>query len=186
MRVSVFGLGYVGTVSAACLSQQGHSVIGVDVNPQKVNLVNRGKSPIVERDVDELLAEANSQGRLSATVNSFDAVMDTDVSLICVGTPSKPNGSLNLDYVRQVASEIGHALRYAPEFGLNQQNHVWGQQYRGPLPTWMGYVLWPNETQPMVQCSPIGADSYRLTVQTDKIKYDILFDEHKVTLEKTI
>ena len=118
MKIAVFGLGYVGTVSAACLSQQGHGVIGVDVNPQKVNLVNRGKSPIVERDIDELLAQAVKDGRLSATADGFDAVMKADVSLVCVGTPSKHNGSLNLKYVHGVAADIGRALRRKKEYHL--------------------------------------------------------------------
>ena len=111
MRVSVFGLGYVGTVSAACLSQQGHHVVGVDVSQVKVDLINEGKSPIVEAEVGEMLQTAVQKGLLSATTNLTEAIHDADVSLICVGTPSRENGSLDLQYIRNVAQELGRALK---------------------------------------------------------------------------
>jgi GDP-mannose 6-dehydrogenase len=110
MRISVFGLGYVGVVSSACLARDGHTVIGVDPNLTKVDLVNSGHSPIVEAEVDELIAEAVENGRLTATTDPHSAVIDTDISLVCVGTPSQSNGSLDLTYVRSVCEEIGTAI----------------------------------------------------------------------------
>jgi GDP-mannose 6-dehydrogenase len=110
MRLSVFGLGYVGCVSAACFAKEGHDVAGVDVNPTKVEIVNSGRSPIVEAGVGELIGEMVAEGRLRATTDTAAAVADTDLSLVCVGTPSNPNGSLNLAYVKRVCQEIGAAL----------------------------------------------------------------------------
>jgi GDP-mannose 6-dehydrogenase len=110
MNIGVFGLGYVGCVSAACLAKQGHAVVGVDVNPTKVEIVNSGKSPIVEPGVDELINEMVGAGRLRATTNPAEAVLNSDASLVCVGTPSKANGSLDLTYVRHVCQEIGASL----------------------------------------------------------------------------
>jgi GDP-mannose 6-dehydrogenase len=110
MRLSVFGLGYVGCVSAACFAKEGHEVTGVDVNPVKVGLINDGQSPIVEAGVGELIAEMRAADRLRATTDSRAAVLETDVSLVCVGTPSQPNGSLDLAYVKRVCQEIGGAL----------------------------------------------------------------------------
>jgi GDP-mannose 6-dehydrogenase len=110
MRLSVFGLGYVGCVSAACFAKEGHEVTGVDVNPVKVEIINSGRSPIVEAGIGELLAEMVSAGRLRATTDSAEAVADSDVSLVCVGTPSRDNGSLDLAYVKRVCQEIGAAL----------------------------------------------------------------------------
>lgn len=109
-KISIFGLGYVGTVSAACLADSGHSVIGVDVNPTKVNLINHGRSPIVEEGMAELVKKGVDSGQLMATSDPVWAVMNSDISLICVGTPSRANGSLNLDYVRRVSQDIGIAL----------------------------------------------------------------------------
>jgi len=110
MRISVFGLGYVGCVSAACFAKEGHQVIGVDVNAAKVGMINSGKSPIVETGVGELIEEMVFLGTLRATSDSAEAVLSTDVSLICVGTPSNSNGSLDLTYVKRVCQEIGAAL----------------------------------------------------------------------------
>ena len=110
MRVSVFGLGYVGCVSAACLARDGHAVIGVDVDQQKVAAVASGRSPVIERGLDQLIAEVTRTGKLRATLDSKAAVEQTDVSLICVGTPSNGNGSLNLHYLERVCMEIGGAL----------------------------------------------------------------------------
>jgi GDP-mannose 6-dehydrogenase len=110
MKVSVFGLGYVGSVSAASFAADGHEVVGVDVNADKVAAVNAGRSPIVEPGLEEQLAEAVAAGRLRATADTADAVAATEVSLLCVGTPSRKNGSLDLTYLERVASQIGEEL----------------------------------------------------------------------------
>src|SRR5579859_5588901 len=110
MNISVFGLGYVGCVSAACLAQLGHRVIGVDVSDYKIAQVNRGKSPIVEPGLDEVILSQVSARRLRATTDSDEAVRTSELSLICVGTPSNGNGSLKLEYIETVCREIGAAL----------------------------------------------------------------------------
>jgi GDP-mannose 6-dehydrogenase len=110
VKVSVFGLGYVGVVSAACLAAQGHEVVGVDVNPTKVDLVNRGQSTVVEERIRELTQEVVEKGALRATTDVAEAIGDTDLSLICVGTPSASNGSLSTVYLERVAEEIGAAI----------------------------------------------------------------------------
>src|SRR5947207_4386372 len=111
MKLSVFGIGYVGCVSAACFAKAGHDVIGVDLNPTKVEIINSGKSPIVETGIEELISETVSAGRLRATTAPAEAIMNSDGSLVCVGTPSIANGRLNLDHVKSVCEEIGVALR---------------------------------------------------------------------------
>ena len=111
MNVSVFGLGYVGSVSAACFAEDGHTVIGVDVAPAKVASLNEGRSPIVEKGLDELIRANTANGRLRATTSTAEAIQATDLSLICVGTPSRKNGSLDLTYLERVAEQIGTALR---------------------------------------------------------------------------
>ena len=111
MNVSVFGLGYVGSVSAACFAEDGHHVIGVDVAPAKVASLNDGRSPIVEKGLDELIRANTANGRLRATVSTVEAIHATDISLICVGTPSRKNGSLDLTYLERVAEQIGAALK---------------------------------------------------------------------------
>lgn len=111
MKVSVFGLGYVGTVTAGCLANQGHEVLGVDPVRTKSDLINRGQSPIVEADIGEIMSAVVSCGNLRVTDDSAEAILSTDVSFICVGTPSQPNGNLDLRYVRRVCEEIGAALR---------------------------------------------------------------------------
>ena len=111
MNLSVFGLGYVGTVTAACLAQQGHQVVGVDVNPQKVDIINEGRSPGVEPQIDELLSRVVAQGSLRATTQTVEGVLNSDLSLICVGTPGQENGGLDLTSVRRVCLDIGQALR---------------------------------------------------------------------------
>ncbi len=111
MKVSVFGLGYVGSVSAASLAADGHEVIGVDVNADKVAAINAGRSPIVEPGLDELLARAVADGRLRATTDVAEAVGATEVSLLCVGTPSRRNGSLDLTFLERVSHQVGAALR---------------------------------------------------------------------------
>jgi GDP-mannose 6-dehydrogenase len=111
MRVSIFGLGYVGCVSAACLAADGHDVLGVDINEGKVALLNDGHSPIVEPGLQTLIAEQHKLGRLRATAQSDNAVMATDLSFVCIQTPSAANGSLDLRFVLRVSEEIGAALR---------------------------------------------------------------------------
>ena len=111
MRVSVFGLGYVGSVTAACLAREGHEVVAVDVNPQKAEMINAGASPVVERGLGELIADVVARGGLRATTSAREAVTCSDIALICVGTPSRANGRLDVDAVAGVGREIGAALR---------------------------------------------------------------------------
>jgi GDP-mannose 6-dehydrogenase len=108
--ISVFGLGYVGSVSAACFASMGHRVIGVDVNPAKVEMVESGRSPIIEASMNELVAEGSRGCRLHATTDSTAAVLESDISFVCVGTPSLRNGKLDLSHIEKVAREIGAAL----------------------------------------------------------------------------
>ena len=116
MKISIFGLGYVGAVSAGCLARDGHSVIGVDPYRPKVDLINQGKTPVIEKDIGEIIAEMVSNGLLRATQDINEAVFNSEMSLICVGTPSLINGSLDLKYVRKVCEEIGAALRDKNDF----------------------------------------------------------------------
>ncbi len=111
MRVSIFGLGYVGTVSAGCLAREGHEIIGVDPVRTKVDLINAGRPPIIEKDIDEIIAEAVKAGKLLATDNTIQAIRDTELSFVCVGTPSQINGNLDLTHVRNVCEQIGQALK---------------------------------------------------------------------------
>lgn len=111
MNVSIFGLGYVGAVTAGCLAELGHTIIGEDVQQVKVDAFNAGSSPIIEPELDGLLREASRAGRLRATTNASEAVAASDVSIICVGTPSLDSGRLNLDYVRKVSLQVAEAIR---------------------------------------------------------------------------
>jgi GDP-mannose 6-dehydrogenase len=111
MDIAVFGLGYVGVVSAACLAQRGHRVVGVDVNRLKVDLMNDGCSPIIEEGLDELVQTARSSGRLRATHDWEDAVDATDMAWVCVSTPSLPNGNIDRRYLGTVCEQIGTAIR---------------------------------------------------------------------------
>lgn len=110
MKISVFGMGYVGAVAAGCLADEGHAVIGVDPNRTKVDLMNAGKTPIIEKDIGNIIARAVEADLLMATDDCRRAVLESEISLICVGTPSLPNGSLDLGHVRQVCEEIGSVL----------------------------------------------------------------------------
>ena len=110
LKISVFGLGYVGSVTAACFAHVEHQVIGVDVSPSKVEALGAGRSPIIEARVSELLSDGHKQGRLRATSDAAVAVRESDISFICVGTPSLRSGKLDLGYVERVAREIGAAL----------------------------------------------------------------------------
>jgi GDP-mannose 6-dehydrogenase len=111
LRISIFGLGYVGTVCAGCLAKDGHEIIGVDPVRTKVQLINSSKSPIIEADIEEIIAEGVKSGRLRATDDSVQAILDTDISFVCVGTPSQINGNLDLTHVRHVGEQLGQALR---------------------------------------------------------------------------
>jgi GDP-mannose 6-dehydrogenase len=116
MRISVFGLGYVGCVSSACFSESGHEVIGVDTNVVKVQIINDGRSPVVEPGVEDLIGRAVKDKRLRATTDATEAVHNTDLSLVCVGTPGQANGSLNLSHVKGACKQIGTALEGTRRF----------------------------------------------------------------------
>jgi GDP-mannose 6-dehydrogenase len=111
MKVSILGLGYVGAVTAGCLTERGHRVIGADVQQAKVDAFNAGVSPIVEPELSDLLSRASRDGALSATTDTAQAVRESEVSIVCVGTPSLASGRLNLDYVRKVAEQISSAVK---------------------------------------------------------------------------
>ncbi|MFT0868040.1 nucleotide sugar dehydrogenase [Pseudomonas sp. CAM1A] len=111
MNISIFGLGYVGAVCAGCLSARGHQVLGVDVAQAKIDMINQGRSPIVEPGLEQLLLDGVRQGRLRGTTDVQAAILATELSLLCVGTPSKANGDLDLVYMEAVCREIGAALR---------------------------------------------------------------------------
>jgi GDP-mannose 6-dehydrogenase len=113
MKISIFGLGYVGMVNAVCLAQEGHEVYGIDVNPHKVQLVNEGRSPITEVQVESLLVKQLCAGRIQATVTPATAVRQSQISVICVGTPSTPTGAVDLSQVEQVCKQIGTMLRHS-------------------------------------------------------------------------
>ncbi len=118
MKISILGLGYVGTVSAGCLAGDGHEVIGVDPIPKKVDLINRGRSPIIESNIDEIIGTAVKAGRLRATSEAGEAVQNTDLSFVCVGTPSQANGDLDLQYIRRICEQVGEAI------GKKSQRHT--------------------------------------------------------------
>jgi GDP-mannose 6-dehydrogenase len=111
LKISVFGLGYVGTVSAGCFAHQGHEVFGVDPVATKVELISQGQSPIVEADIGEIIASNTRAGRLRATQDPAQAIRETELSFICVGTPSQANGNLDLKFIRRTCEQIGQALR---------------------------------------------------------------------------
>ena len=127
MKISVIGLGYVGAVSAACLARRGHEVVGVDVNPRKVASINDGIAPVLEPGLPEATAQAVESGRLRATLDAAEAVRATEVSLICVGTPSGSQGSLSLAALERVCADIGAALPHR-----TAQAHGRGSQHRAP------------------------------------------------------
>jgi GDP-mannose 6-dehydrogenase len=116
VRISIFGLGYVGAVSAGCLAERGHSVVGVDVNPTKTAFIEGGQSPVIEAKIGDMIARAVQAGKLRSTTDGAAAVAVTDLALICVGTPSQTNGNLDLTYVRAVCEEIGSALKNRKDF----------------------------------------------------------------------
>jgi GDP-mannose 6-dehydrogenase len=114
VKISIFGTGYVGTVSAGCLAQDGHEVIGVDPVRTKVDLINAGQTPIIEAEIGEIIAAAVKSGRLRATDNEDEAISRTELSFVCVGTPSQSNGNLDLAHIRRVCELIGKALKNKP------------------------------------------------------------------------
>lgn len=118
MKISIFGIGYVGAVAAACLVESGHDVVACDVSEVKVRCIQEGRSPIVENGLPELIAKGVKSGRLTATTDYKQAVLDTDMSLICVGTPSRPDGSLNLDYVVAISEQIGEVIKNKDSFHI--------------------------------------------------------------------
>ncbi len=111
MRICVLGLGYVGAVSAGCLAQEGHDVIGVDPEQRKVDLINAGTSPIIEKDIGPMIQTQTAAGRLRATTDVAAAIGQSDITMVCVGTPSRANGDIELRFVRRVCEQIGAALR---------------------------------------------------------------------------
>lgn len=149
MRVSVFGLGYVGCVSAVSLARAGHEVIGVDVNQDKVDLINAGKSPIVEPGLEPVLVDVVKRGRLRATQSCPEAIESTDLALICVGTPSLTSGGLDLNALVRVTEEIGRALRNREEiFTVIERSTVLPGTMHGAfsraLESGMGKEIGPN------------------------------------------
>jgi GDP-mannose 6-dehydrogenase len=110
MKISVYGLGYVGCVTMACLAQAGHEIWGVDVDRDKVEMINTGRSPIVEKGLDEMILAGRKRGALQATTDPYEAVLNSEITLVCVGTPSNGNGSLNLEWIKAVSQQIGEAL----------------------------------------------------------------------------
>src|SRR5438093_13555941 len=114
--ISIFGLGYVGATTAACLTSRGHRVIGVDPNPLKVERIQAGMSPIIEAGVQEMIASAHERGLISARQDSASAVAESEISFISVGTPSQRNGKLDISQIRKVCVDIGDALRGKNDF----------------------------------------------------------------------
>lgn len=115
MKISIFGLGYVGAVSAACLANEGHSIVGVDPVEAKVNMINAGQSPIIEKDIDKIIKKVIKTQKLSATTSATEALEFSQLSFICVGTPSRLNGDLDTKYLVRVCEEIGEGLRHKKE-----------------------------------------------------------------------
>lgn len=124
LRLSVFGLGHVGSVSAACFAKDGREVIGVDSQQVKVDLINQGKAPIIEAGLGELILEMVTAGRLRATANAAEAVAESDISMVCVGTPSQANGNLDVRSIVRVCEEIGIALREKEGFHVCQDTKL--------------------------------------------------------------
>jgi GDP-mannose 6-dehydrogenase len=118
MKLSIFGMGYVGTVSAACFADVGHEVIGIDTIPEKVNIINQGRSPVVEAGINVRIARAIRNGQLRATLDTEEAIAASDMSLVCVGTPGRPNGSLDLSHIKNVCQQLGRALKFRERYHL--------------------------------------------------------------------
>ena len=120
MKISVFGMGYVGIVSSACLARDGHYVVGVDPNQVKVDIVNSARTPIMEESMADMVESAVAAELLSATSDAERAVMDTEISFVCVGTPSCTNGDLDLTHVQSVCRDIGGALKTKTEYHASE------------------------------------------------------------------
>lgn len=118
MNISIFGLGYVGCVSLGCLAKNGHRVIGVDVSQDKVDQINSGIATIVEKDIDDIILDQKNKGQISATTDANQAILETEISIICVGTPSSEKGHLNLEYIFSVAKNIGSTLKNKNEYHI--------------------------------------------------------------------
>ncbi|MEK6733189.1 MAG: nucleotide sugar dehydrogenase [Candidatus Omnitrophota bacterium] len=116
MRIAIFGLGYVGTVTGACFAMQGHKVVGVDINSEKVKAINQGKSPIIERELDDVIASGVKAGNFSGASSTKEAIAKTDMAMICVGTPSMESGAINVGHLKSVAEDIGKALKNMGRF----------------------------------------------------------------------
>jgi len=116
MNISIFGLGYVGCISLGCLAKNGHQVVGVDVNMTKVNLINAGKPTIIEKDIDNIIRDAHEARKTRATNDAKDAVINSEISIICVGTPSTDQGHLNLDYIFKTAEQIAEGIKAKDHF----------------------------------------------------------------------
>ena len=118
MKISIFGLGYVGCVSLGCLAKNGHHVIGVDVNPIKINQINSGLPTIIEKDIESIIKEQHQNKRIEATLDYKKAILNSEISIIAVGTPSTPNGHLNLNYIFKVAEHFGEVLKTKKDFHI--------------------------------------------------------------------
>ena len=118
MKISIFGLGYVGAVSAGCLARDGHQVIGCDIDPHKLELLKKGVTPIIEEGMQELIANAAQSGRLTVTSDTQAAVDGSEISLICVGTPSAKTGGQDLSAVKRLAEQLGAALGKTRDYHL--------------------------------------------------------------------
>ncbi len=118
MKISVVGLGYVGAVCSACFANEGHEVIGMDIDKVKVDLINQGKAPIVEKDLEDYISRNVKAGRLRATTDLKEAIDNSDITIISVGTPSKPNGDIDLKYIKEAAKAIGEKLKEKDAFHI--------------------------------------------------------------------
>ena len=162
MNISIFGLGYVGAVTAGCLAGRGHRIVGVDVSSAKVESLNQGLAPIIEPGLPELLKAAQEEGRLRATTRCDEALRDTEVSIVCVGTPSSISGALDLSFVRGVLQEMGECLR------RHQKRHTLvlrSTMLPGSTEVLIGEILGDLEQagmlimQPEGRCAPVRLNS---------------------------
>src|SRR4030095_4511855 len=118
MDISIFGLGYVGCVSLGCLAQNGHHVIGVDVSENKVEQINKGIATIVEQQIDDIIREQHCKKRIEATTDFRYAILNSEISIIAVGTPSSPKGHLDLEHIFKVATDFGQVLKEKNSFHI--------------------------------------------------------------------